>query len=250
VLQWVRSSAFTLYLFVSVPFFGIAALLAAPFSKRAVYAVAVAWSGSVMRLLKVTCGLGCRVDGLEHLTAETRIELKKHTSACETIAQLQIFPRQTSELKRELLWIPIFGWVLRLLEPIAIDRRGGRVAVQQVLDQGTERLEKGRCVIVFPEGTRMPAGQTRKYGISGALLATTTKLAVLPVAHNAGEFWPRRGLLTKRGVVRVVIGPPIPAAGRDPRAVNDEAQRWIEETVANLTGRPMATVIGAGDPRR
>ena len=175
MLQWVRSSAFTSYLFVSVPIFGLAALLAAPFSKRAVYAVAIAWSRSVMRLLKVTCGLDYSVDGLEHLTADTRIVLMKHSSAWETIAQLLIFPRQSWVLKRELLWIPIFGWVVRLLEPIAIDRRGGRVAVQQVLDQGKERLLAGRCVVIFPEGTRMPAGHTRRYGISGALLATSTR---------------------------------------------------------------------------
>jgi 1-acyl-sn-glycerol-3-phosphate acyltransferase len=205
------------------------------------YGVAVAWSACVLRVLKLTCNLGFRIEGREHLGTGNHIVLMKHSSAWETLAQLLIFPKQSWVLKRELLWVPIFGWVLHLLEPIAIDRRGGRVAVQQVLEQGRQRLAAGLWVVVFPEGTRMPAGHTRRYGISGALLATATGRPVIPVAHNAGEFWPRRGLVKRSGVVRVVIGPAIPTANREPRAVSDEAQQWIEETVARLTGRPVAT---------
>jgi 1-acyl-sn-glycerol-3-phosphate acyltransferase len=168
------------------------------------------------------------------LPSAAAIVLMKHSSAWETIAQILIFPRQSWVLKQELLRIPLFGWALRKLKPIAIDRKGGATAVQQVLSQGQSRLAEGNCVIIFPEGTRMPVGETRRYGLSGALLASKVGKPIVPVAHNAGFFWPRRGLLKRAGTVRVVIGPPIPTAGREPREINDEVQRWIEAQVARL----------------
>jgi 1-acyl-sn-glycerol-3-phosphate acyltransferase len=110
----------------------------------------------------------------------------------------------------------------------AIDRGAGKSAVQSVLDQGKQRLDEGKWIVIFPEGTRMPPGETRRYGVSGALLAARNDRLIVPVAHDAGYFWPRRGLYKKPGTIRVVIGPPIAAAGREPREVNEEAQAWIE----------------------
>ena len=138
-------------------------------------------------------------------------------------------------LKRELLWVPAVGWGIRQLHAIAIDRRSGHSAVSQVVEQGRQRLAEGDWIIIFPEGTRMPHGQTRRYGVSGALLASETGKMIVPVAHNAGSFWPRRGLLKKPGTIRVVIGPPIAAAGRDVRELNQQVQDWIEATVRSLT---------------
>ena len=160
--------------------------------------------------------------------------LMKHSSAWETIAQWKIFPDQTWVIKRELMWAPFLGWALSVFQPIAIDRRSGRNAVEQVLDQGRARLEEGLWVIVFPEGTRVPSGERRRYGLSGALLATSTGRSIVPVAHNAGNFWPRRGWLKRPGRVRVVIGSPIPSAGRSPRDVNQDVQSWIEATLREL----------------
>ena len=114
------------------------------------------------------------------------------------------------------------------MQAIAIDRSAGGTAVRQLIDQGKQHLQRGHWVVVFPEGTRMPAGQTRRYGVGGAALAVEAGVLVLPVAHNAGYFWARQGLLKKPGVVRVVIGPPIATAGRDPRDINAEAQAFIE----------------------
>jgi 1-acyl-sn-glycerol-3-phosphate acyltransferase len=185
-------------------------------------------------LLRVLCRLDYVVEGREHLPARSSVVLLKHSSAWETLAQLQIFPKQTWVLKRELMWIPVFGWVLWLLKPIAIDRRGGGAAVQQVLAQGHARRAEGFWVCIFPEGTRMPVGETRRYGMSGVLLAAAEDLPVVPVAHNAGYFWPRRGWLKKPGTIRVVIGPPIETKGAEPRAVNERAQQWIEGTLAKL----------------
>jgi 1-acyl-sn-glycerol-3-phosphate acyltransferase len=235
--QRVGSVLFTLYLFVSVPTYGMLVLLTAPLPRRFTYAACVVWVDSVLWLLRVLCGLDYTVEGREHLPARNCVVLLKHSSAWETIAQLRIFPPQTWVLKRELMWAPVLGWILALLHPIAIDRRGGGVAVQQVLEQGRARLAEGLWVMIFPEGTRMPAGQTRRYGMSGALLAATEGLPIVPVTHNAGYFWPRRGWLKRPGTIRLVIGPPIETQGIEPRVVNERAQQWIEETLARLAGR-------------
>jgi 1-acyl-sn-glycerol-3-phosphate acyltransferase len=235
VRQWIGSILFTLFLFVSVPFYGAAALLTAPLPRRFTYGVALAWVDSVLWLLRVLCRLDYVVEGSEHLPARSSVVLMKHSSAWETLAQLRIFPPQTWVLKRELVWVPVFGWVVSRLKPIAIDRRGGGVAVQQVLEQGRARLAQGLWIIIFPEGTRMPVGATRRYGMSGALLAAAEGLPVVPVTHNAGYFWPRRGWLKKPGTIRVVIGPPIETRGAEPRVVNERAQQWIETTLAQLS---------------
>ena len=232
--QWVGSILSTLYLFVSVPIYGTLVLLTAPFPRRVTYAAALAWVDSVLWLLRVLCRLDYRVEGREHLPARASVVLLKHSSAFETLAQLKVFPPQTWVLKRELMWVPVLGWVLWLLQPIAIDRRGGGVAVQQVLDQGHARLAEGLWVMILPEGTRMPIGQTRRYGMSGALLAAAEGLPVIPVAHDAGYFWPRRGWLKKPGTIRIVIGPPIETVGVEPRVVNERAQQWIESSLEKL----------------
>ncbi len=239
--QWLGSILFTVCLFVSVPIYGTLVFFAtALFPRRVTYAASLAWVDFVLWLLRVLCRLDYRVEGREHLPPRNCVVLLKHASAWETIAQLRIFPPQTWVLKRELMWAPVLGWVLWLLKPIAIDRRGGGVAVQQVLEQGRARLADGLWVMIFPEGTRMPIGQTRRYGMSGALLAATEGLPVVPVAHNAGYFWPRRGWLKRPGTVHVVIGPPIETKGVEPRVVNERAQQWIETKLAELAPRDQA----------
>jgi 1-acyl-sn-glycerol-3-phosphate acyltransferase len=123
---------------------------------------------------------------------------------------------------------------VRQLHAIAIDRKAGRTAVSQVVEQGRGRMAEGDWVMVYPEGTRMPPGQTRRYGVSGILLAAETGRMIVPVAHIAGFFWPRRGLMKKPGTVRVVIGRPISATGRDVREVSEEIQSWIETQVSRI----------------
>jgi 1-acyl-sn-glycerol-3-phosphate acyltransferase len=237
VRQWAGSILFTLLLFVSVPLYGTLVLIfTALFPRHVTYAWVLAWVNSVLWLLRVLCRLEFHVEGREHLPTRNCVVLLKHSSAWEAIAQLRIFPPQTWVLKRELMWAPVLGWVLWLLKPIAIDRRGGGVAVQQVLEQGHARLAEGLWVMIFPEGTRMPVGTTRRYGMGGALLAAAEGLPVVPVAHNAGYFWPRRGWLKRPGTIRVVIGPPIETQGVEPRIVNERAQRWIEDTLTKLGG--------------
>jgi 1-acyl-sn-glycerol-3-phosphate acyltransferase len=235
--QWLASIVFTAYMFVSVLFYATGAFVAAAIPGLKPFPVARAWAQSVLTMLRLLCGLDYRVEGLEHLRGANGVALLKHSSAWETIAQFVIFPRQTWVMKRELMWVPVLGWVLRLFKPIAINRKGGRAAVEQVVRVGQLRLDEGYWVMIFPEGTRVPVGEKRRYGISGALLATTAGCDVLPVAHNAGEFWPRRGVLKRPGTIRLVIGPRISARGKEPRDVNAEVEAWIDRTLDALGTR-------------
>jgi 1-acyl-sn-glycerol-3-phosphate acyltransferase len=236
-MQLLGSLVFTLYLFVSTFVFSIGVVLAAVLPYRARYVVARFWANSVLWLLKHTCGLDYTVEGRENIPADNHISMWKHSSSWETIAQMLVFPPQAWVLKHELMWIPIVGWAIRAMRPIPIDRGSGHIAVNRVVEEGKQRLASGMWILIFPEGTRMPAGQTRRYGVSGALLATQTGRLVIPVAHDAGSYWPRRGLLKKAGTIRVVIGAPIDPRGLEPRELNERIQNWIERTVAQLQPR-------------
>lgn len=232
---WIRSVVFTAFLFAwtlvyAIFFVGVAWALPVP--RR--FALAAWYGDRVLRTAKAVCGLDWRVEGLENLPDTPHVALWKHSSAWETFAQFLVGPPKVIVLKRELMYIPFFGWGLWQLRSIAVDRGAGASAVNQVVQQGTARLQEGLSTLVFPEGTRVAAGQTRRYGVSGALLASRAGCVVVPVAHDAGFYWPRRGLRKSPGVITVVVGPPIAAAGRDPRVINDEAQAWIEATIARL----------------
>ena len=195
---------------------------------RVHFSMAKGWARCTLWMLGRLCGLGFTVEGRERIPRGNHIVMSKHTSAWETVALFVIFPPQVWVLKRELLWIPFMGWGLRLLKPIAIDRRAGHRAVNQVIEQGQDRLQDGLWVIIFPEGTRVAEGETRKYGMSGALLGAASGRLLVPVSHNAGRFWPRRRLLKAPGTIRVVIGEPVSAVGRDARDVNAELRAAIE----------------------
>jgi 1-acyl-sn-glycerol-3-phosphate acyltransferase len=154
-----------------------------------------------------------------------------------------VVPPASWSLKKELLDSPLLGWAVAVYKPIGINRKAGSSAVNQMVTQGRERLASGLGVIVYPEGTRVAPGQTRKYGVGGALLATETGAPIVPIAHNAGYFWPRHSLLKKPGTVRVVVGPPIDPKGLTPREVNERAQQWIEAKIAEIVAEP------GGQPR-
>jgi 1-acyl-sn-glycerol-3-phosphate acyltransferase len=204
-----------------------------PYSAQ--FAIARAWARALLWTLEKICGLTWSIEGRENIPDGNHIVMSNHTSAWETVAHFLIFPPQVWVLKRELLWIPLIGWGLKLLRPISINRGAGHRAVRQVIEQGKERLAAGLWIIVFPEGTRIVAGETRKFGISGFVLAAETGRYIVPLSHNAGDFWVRRGILKKRGTVRVVIGLPIESAGKEPRALSDEARRSIEAGLDHIT---------------
>lgn len=236
-MQWLRSLLFNLILWVSAAIYASLALLTFPFPVRQRYVFVSGWARMQMWLARWLLGLRYRVEGRGHLPHGAAIVLAKHQSTWETIAFQQILPPQVWVLKRELMWIPLFGWALALLKPIAIDRGAGRRAVEQVIDQGRQRLTDGFWVVVFPEGTRVAPGHRRRYGIGGAVLAAESGFPVVPIAHNAGSFWPRRTILKKPGTVQVVIGPVIDSSGKTAQQIIAEAEHWIESEMARLEGR-------------
>lgn len=146
-----------------------------------------------------------------------------------------IFPPQTWVLKRNLLLIPFFGWGLAMTRPIAIDRSAGKKALKQVINQGTERLRRGLWVVIFPEGTRTAPGQQKRYAIGGAMLAQKSGFPVVPVCHNAGEFWPKQGFIKRPGDITLVIGEAFDPAGMKAAEINSKVEEWIESTYQRIT---------------
>ena len=234
LLQFAGSLFFTGFLFVWTFVYAIFFVLACsvlPFARR--FVLARVWAATLLWVLKWSCGLDYRVEGAP-LPEGCHLAFWKHSSSWETLAMMVIFPRQVWVLKRELVWIPVVGIGVQQMHAIAIDRKSGHTAVAQVIEQGKERLLEGDWVMIFPEGTRMAVGETRRYGVSGTLLAIDAGRLIVPVAHNAGHYWPRRGLMKKSGTVRVVIGAPVSTVGREARELNEEIQRWVEKTVKGL----------------
>jgi 1-acyl-sn-glycerol-3-phosphate acyltransferase len=231
-MQFLRSLLFNAYMILSACLFGAFMSLCFWAPHRFQFATARCWARWLLWVLALLCGLRFVVEGRDRIPPGTHIVMSNHTSAWETIAQFVIFPPHVWVLKRELLWIPFIGWGLKLLRPIAINRGEGHRAVNQVVDQGRARLADGLWVIIFPEGTRVAAGETKKFGVSGALLATATGKLVIPLSHNAGQFWPRRSVVKKPGTIRVLIGEPIASAGKNPRRLNEEVRQSIEAGLA------------------
>jgi len=229
-----RSIVFTALMFISVIPHSLVVVLARPFGVDASYSLARWWSARILDLCSFLCDLNYVVEGRENLPDQPSVVLLKHSSTYETIAQWVIFPRQSWILKREILWAPFLGWAVAAVGPIAINRSAGHKAVAQVLSQGKKRLEQGIWMMIFPEGTRSAPGESRRYGISGTLLAQQSNRLIVPVAHNSADYWPRRGWRKKPGTVRFVIGPPIDPAGRNPREVTDEVKTWIDTKVAEI----------------
>ncbi len=230
----IRSLIFLLLQIVLTPIFSTLALLTFPFPPLQRYRLIASYARTMLWLLRVVCGIRHEVRGAENIPAEPAIVLCKHQSAWETLALQVVFPPQVWVLKRELLWLPFFGWGLAMTSPIAINRSNGKGAMKQLLKQGKERLAQGFCVVIFPEGTRIPFGRRGKYKVGGALLAASSGTPVVPVAHNAGRLWGRAAFIKHPGVITMSIGKPIVAQGRKAEDINAEVEAWIENEVQNL----------------
>jgi 1-acyl-sn-glycerol-3-phosphate acyltransferase len=232
-----RAVGFQAFLWLSVVFYSTLILLLYPLvSPQRLRRLVFHWANSVLWALRWMCGLRYRVTGRKHLRENHgQIILSNHQSAWETIALGPLLPLpQTWVLKRELLFIPFFGWALALFQPIAIDRSAGRQAMKQLLSVGAERLALGHSIVIFPEGTRLAPGEVKRFGPGGAMLAARTGMPVVPVAHNAGCFWGRKQLRKRPGVIDVVIGPPIETKGLSPCTINTLAEDWIRSTANAL----------------
>jgi 1-acyl-sn-glycerol-3-phosphate acyltransferase len=235
MLLWARSLIFTTLMMLSAAVVGGLAPLTFPLPFKTRSRILGQWARSVAWLLRVIVRLDYRVEGAENIPRDgAAILLSKHQSAWETIVFQCIFPPQTWVLKRSLLWIPFFGWGLALLRSIGIDRAAGKAALKQVVKEGTQRLNEGVWIVLFPEGTRMLPGVKGKYAIGGAMLAAQSKFPVVPVAHNAGCFWPRRGWLKYPGTVIVRVGPILDSATLSAGEIQRQAEDWIEAQMPDL----------------
>ena len=231
-----RSCLFALFQIAITPVFALVAVLTFPFAPLTRYRIISGWARLNVSAARAICGIRYQVRGAENVPREPCIILSKHQSAWETLAYQVIFPPHVWVLKRELLRVPFFGWGLAMLSPIAIDRGAGRRALRQTLDQGRERLKQGFSIVIFSEGTRMAPGARGTYRAGGAWLAVQTAAPVVPVAHNAGEFWPRNAFLKHPGVVTISIGAPIAPQGMSAEELNSRVERWIEDEMARISG--------------
>jgi len=233
-MRFLRSTVFSLYMIVATIITGILALLLAPFPYKLRYNCINVYANSIIKALTLLCGIHYSVEGREHIR-HPAIIFCKHQSTWETYILQIIFPPISFVFKSELLWIPFFGWGLAAMKPIAIQRGTGHKAVKQLVSGGTKRLQEGLSVVIFPEGTRTRAIGPGRYRIGGAVLAAESGYPVIPVAHNAGEFWPRKGFVKRPGHIRVRIGPAIETMGKTPEAILEEARVWIETQMPEIT---------------
>lgn len=231
---FLRSLAFALAEILITPPYAIVALTTFPLPRLLRYRIISGWSRTIVWLAKVLVGIDYRVVGLENLPRTPSVILSKHQSAWETLAFQGIFPPQVLVLKRELLWIPFFGWGLALTSPIAIDRSRGVRALKRMVELGELRLAQGFWIAIFPEGTRVKPGERRKYHEGGAWLAVQCGAPVVPVAHNAGLLWGRKAFLKLPGTVTVEIGAPIDSRAHTPESLSAAVEEWIEGRMAKL----------------
>lgn len=232
---YLRAAAFWLVFASTTLVAAILVVLMFPFSFASRQAFVKGYVRFILWWLRISCRLDYQIQGLDHIPSGACIVFSKHQSTWETFALQVIFPTQIWVAKRELLWIPFFGWALALMKPIALNRGSGRAAVEQLVRQGRERLTEGLWVILFPEGTRVAPGKRGRYKIGGAVLAEQTGYPIVPVAHNAGEYWPRRSFLKYPGTVQVRIGPPIDPVGKSAQEILKETSDWIESSMAEIT---------------
>lgn len=196
------------------------------------------WNRLVLWWLRLTCGVRFVVEGRDNIPTQWPfVVLAKHQSQWETFFLQLLFHPVVTTVKRELLAIPGFGWGLRLMNPIAINRGSPKESLKQVMRDGQQRLSDGFAVMIFPEGTRTPPGQASRYARSGAELAVNAGVPIVPVAHNAGECWPAHGFLKYPGLITISIGQPIPTTDRDSRSLIQDVQQWIEAEVARASAR-------------
>lgn len=236
MIRALRSILFLVFGFTSGVLYAAVSMLFFWASQDFLWRFVMSYCRLTLRAGRVICGMDYRVEGQENLPDSASVIMIKHSSVFETYGHVPFFPRTSWVIKRAILWIPVFGWALALVfRPIAIDRKAGTRAVLQVIEQGKAKLAAGIWVSIFPEGTRVQPGQTRKYGISGAALAKEAGVMIVPVAHNAGDLWRRRELVKRPGLVRFCIGPPIDPSLQSAKETNRLVQAWIENKMSEIS---------------
>lgn len=232
----IRSLLLWFYLIVFTVPYGTMCLVIFPLinTNRRYHAI-VQWCRLTLWMLRIINGINYRINGLEHLPAGPAVLLSKHQSAWETLAFPALIPHPLCfVLKRELLFIPFFGWALSMLKMVHINRNEIRRAFASILQQGRARLAAGAWIVIFPEGTRTLPGEQQKYKVGGARLAVEIGVPIIPIAHNAGCVWPRHSFIKYPGIVTVSIGQPIETTGLTAHEANARVIQWIEAEMKRI----------------
>lgn len=228
-MLYIRSVLFTLGYNLTGVLFGLIAIIIwpiMPYSWR--WRIVTCWNRFVMAWLFICCGIRFEVTGKRHNELFPCVILAKHQSSWETMFLQYYFGPVSTIVKKELLYIPFFGWGLASLRSIAIERKAPIKALKDLKSKGIDLLKKGNNLLIFPEGTRVPVGEIGNYARSGADIAISAAVPIIAVAHNAGEFWPNKNFLKYPGTVKVVISAPIYSEGRERRELTEEVKTWIE----------------------
>ncbi len=236
LLVFLRSFLYTLLFFLSVLILGSFVLLPSPIIKeKSRWLILSFFSRSNFYLCRVFCRLSYETVGLENIPKKPCVVFLKHASVDEAFFALSLLQPSSLVAKYELMFVPVLRGALKALRCIPVKRGLGKKEVNKVLAQGGHCLRDGRWIVVCPEGTRVPYGETRRYGVSGALLAKAVGSPVLPIAHNAGYYWGRRSLIKKPGLITFSVGKPIETDNKNPQEINQVAQSWIEEEISKMT---------------
>ncbi len=230
-----RSAIYWLGFIIVTVVIGTLVILAYPLPSDWRLLIARQWANISLFILKWVCGLSYRVEGAENIGERNAIILCKHQSQWETFALHCIAPCPRWVFKRELLKIPFFGWALACTDPVAIDRAAGRAAVKQLITKGSDKLKRGKWLVIFPEGTRTMPGADTKYKMGGAILAEESGYPVLPIAHNAGEFWPKHSFIKYPGCITVRIGELIESKDKDAQTIMQQTRDWIETQMQEIS---------------
>jgi 1-acyl-sn-glycerol-3-phosphate acyltransferase len=256
-LVWaLRSALFYLWMAVTVVPWALAVLLLSIFVRGAtLYWACAGWLKTAIWGARVICGVRYRVEGMEHLPTAAQsthavLLVSKHQSTWETFAYPALMPHPLAYVfKRELLYIPFFGWAMARMDMIHIDRSKRTEAWNKVAAQGKRLFAQGVWVIMFPEGTRIERGRQGTYKTGASRLAIDAGVPLVPIAATSGRCWPRKSLLLRPGLVEISIGKPIESTGRKPDELMQEVQAWIEAEMRRLDPEAYAPASGAAVPR-
>jgi 1-acyl-sn-glycerol-3-phosphate acyltransferase len=239
-MNLIRSILFVLFMTLTVIPWAVFSIVASIFMRGTpLYWFTTRWLRMAIWGARVICGVRYQVRGMEHLPKAgdntSIILLAKHQSTYETFLFPTIMPHPLAYVfKRELIYIPFFGWAMARLDMIHIDRSKRSEAFALVAERGKQLMAQGNWIIMFPEGTRIPVGQAGTYKTGGTRLAVATGAQVVPIAHNAGEYWPRKKFVLKPGTVTISIGQPVSSSGHTPESLMQHVEAWIETEMRTL----------------